>query len=75
MGISAPVNPGVQTPKVRLEIQPVFPPRHAVHPRSRARTDRPVRLAKTVDGDVMQERGEPHILVPSRHLAHAVQIT
>ncbi|HTP29553.1 MAG TPA: hypothetical protein VMK12_28285 [Anaeromyxobacteraceae bacterium] len=64
----------MQIPKVGLEIQPVLPPRHTVHPGGRVPADRQVRLPQTVDGDVMQERGEPHLLVPSRHLAHAIQL-
>jgi hypothetical protein len=69
------VDSSVKIAKVRLEIQPVVAPRHAVHPRGGARADRPVRRAQTVDADVMKERGEPHILVPTRHLAHTIQVT
>jgi hypothetical protein len=72
--VSASVNPGVQIPKVVLEILPVFPPRHPVHPGSRVRAKRPIRLSETVDGDVMQKRGEPHIPIPARQLAHTVQV-
>ena len=52
------VDAGVKIAKVGFEIPPVVPPGHAVHPRSRSRAKRPVGLAQTVDGDVMQERGE-----------------
>ncbi len=69
------MNPGMQIAKVRFEISPVVPPRHPVDPRSSARADRPVRLPQTVDGHVMKKRGEPHILVLTRHLAHTIQIT
>ena len=69
------MDPGVQIPKVLFEILPVVLPRHTVHARCGARTDCPVRLPQAVDGHVMQKRGEPRLPVPSRHLAHAVQIT
>ena len=64
---------GVQIPKVLLEILPVIVPRHAIHPRRGLRANRPIRRPETIDINVMQERGEPHILVLPRHLAHAVQ--
>ena len=73
--VSTPVNTSVQIPKVGFEIQPVLLPRYAVHPGSRVRTDRPVRLPQAVDGHVMKKRGEPHLLVLTRHPAHAIQIT
>jgi hypothetical protein len=41
----------------------------------RARANRPVRSLQPLNGHVMQKRGEPHLLVPTRHLAHAIQIT
>jgi hypothetical protein len=69
------MDPGMQIPKVRFELLPVFPPRHTVNPRRGARANRPVRRLQTLNGHVVQERGEPHILVLARHLAHAVQIT
>ena len=69
------MNPGVQIPKVRLQIQPVVPPRDPIDPRGRVRADRPVRLPQTIDAHVMKERGEPHIPVLPRHLAHTIQIT
>jgi hypothetical protein len=40
----------MQTPKVLFEVLPVVPPRHPVHPRGRARANRPIRRLKTVDG-------------------------
>ena len=69
------VDPSVQIPKVRFEILPVVPPRHPVDPGGGVRADRPVRLPQPVDGHVMKERGEPHIPVLPRHLAHTIQIT
>ena len=68
------MNPGVQTAKVRFEIQPVVPPRNPVDPWGGVRADRPIRLPQTIDADVMKERGEPHIPVLPRHLAHTIQI-
>ena len=73
--IRTPMNPGVQIPKVFLQIQPVVPPRDPIDPRGRVRTNRPVRLPQTIDAHVMKERGEPHIPVLPRHLAHTLQIT
>ena len=69
------MDPGVQIAKVRFEIQPVVPPRDPVDPRGGVRADRPVRLPQPIDADVMKERGEPHIPVLPRHLAHTIQIT
>ena len=69
------MDPGVQIPKVRFEIQSVVPPRNPVDPRSGVRTDRPIRLPQTIDRHVMKERSEPHIPVLPRHLAHTIQIT
>jgi hypothetical protein len=65
----------MQTPKISLEILPVVPPRHPIDPRGRVRADRPIRLPQTIDSHVMKKRGEPHILVLTRHLAHTIQIT
>ena len=68
------LDPGVQIAKVRFEIQPVVPPRNPVDPRGGVRADRPIRLPQTIDADVMKERGEPHIPVLPRRLAHTIQI-
>lgn len=68
------MNPGMQVLEVGLQIQPVFPPRHTIDPRGRVRADRPKRLPQTIDSHVMKKRGEPHILVLPRHLAHTIQI-
>ena len=66
---------GVQILKVVLQRLAVVPPRHAVDPRGRTRTNRPIRLPQSLDGNVVQERGEPRLPVLSRRLAHTVQIT
>jgi hypothetical protein len=68
------MDPGVQIPKVLLEMLPVVPPRDPVDSRGGARADRPIRLPQTIDADVMKERGEPHIPVLPRHPAHTIQI-
>jgi len=73
--IRPPLDPGVQSSKVRFEIQPVIRPRNPVDPRGGVRTDRPIRLPQTIDRHVMKKRGEPHLLVPTRHPAHTIQIT
>jgi hypothetical protein len=72
--VSAPLNPSMQILEVGPQIQPVVPPRHAIHSRGGARADRPIRLPQTIDADVMKERGEPHIPVLARHTAHTIQI-
>ena len=68
------MHPPVQIPKVRFEVLPVVVPRHVVDPRSRLRPKREVRQPEAIDRDVMQERGEPHILVLPRQLAHTIQL-
>ena len=65
----------MEIPEVALELLPVCLPRHTVDAGSSARTNRPVRRLQPLNGHVMQKRGEPHVLAPSRHLAHAIQIT
>jgi hypothetical protein len=65
----------VQVSQVLLEILPVLVPRHAVHPRRGPRPKREVRRPQAIDIDVVQKRGEPHILVPTRQLAHATKLT
>jgi hypothetical protein len=47
--------------------------RHAIDTRCGPRADRPIRRPETIDVNVMQERGEPHIPVLPRHPAHAIQ--
>jgi hypothetical protein len=44
-------------------------------PRRGLRQKREVRRPQAIDIDVMQERGEPHILVPARQPAHATKLT
>src|SRR5712691_12618328 len=51
--VSAPVDTGMQTPKVRFEILPVVLPRHLVHPRCRPRAQRPVGRTQAFDADVV----------------------
>jgi hypothetical protein len=65
----------MKIPKVLLEIFSVIPPRNPIDPRGHVRADRPIRLPQTLDADVMKERGEPHIPVLPRRLAHTIQIT
>ena len=69
------MNASMEIPKVALQLLPVFLPRHTVDPGRSPRANRPVRRLQPLNGHVMQKRGEPHVLVPSRHLAHAIQVT
>ena len=58
-----------------FEISPVVLPRHAVDPRRGLGLKRPVGRPQAIDVDVVQERGEPRILVLLCHPAHAIQFT
>jgi hypothetical protein len=69
------MDPSVKIAKVGFEIAPVVSPRHAVDPRGRVRADRPIRLPQPIHADVVKQRSESHILIPTRHLAHTIQIT
>jgi hypothetical protein len=53
----------MKIPEVRFEILAVVLPRHPVHPRRSLRPKREVRRPQAVDVNVVQERGEPRILV------------
>jgi hypothetical protein len=71
--IATRVNTGVQIPKVLFEILPVVHPHHPIHPRRGLGLKRPVRRPRTVDLDVVQERGEPCLLLLPCDSAHAIQ--
>jgi hypothetical protein len=73
--VTPAMDPGVQIPKVRFEIQPVVRPRHTINPRSGLRPKRQVRRPETINVDMMQERGELRILVLLRRSAHTIQVT
>jgi len=59
--------------KVCFEVFAVVLPRHAVDPRRGLGLKRPVGSPQALDVDVVQERGEPRILVPLCHSAHTTQ--
>src|SRR6266511_211491 len=69
------MHPVVQVGEIRLQLLPVGRPRHPVHPRRSLRADRPVRHPETIDVNVVQQRREPRVLVPSCHFTHTVQRT
>src|SRR6476469_3500692 len=75
----SPVAPAVQSrvqvPEVGLQLLPVGLPGHPVHPRRRRRTNRPVGGPQPVEIDMVQQRGEPCLLVLSCYLAHTSQRT
>ena len=71
--VCAPVDPSVEIAKVIFEILPVVLPRHPVHPRGGLRVQRPVGRPEAFDVDVVQERGEPHLLVLRCDSAHAIK--
>src|SRR6185437_7486296 len=69
------LHPCVQALKVSFQVLPVGCPRHPVYPRCGLRADRPVRPPQAANGDVVQERGEPCLLIPYCHLPHTIQLT
>src|SRR5665811_826390 len=69
------LNTCVQIPQIRLQVLPVFNPRHPIHPRSRLRADRPVGRPEPGQVDVMQQRREPRSLICSCHFTHTLQRT
>src|SRR6202023_1936212 len=68
--VTAPVHLVVQFLQLLFEVLSVGLPRHAVDPRCGVPFERKVALLQEIDGDVMQQRGEPHTLALSRRLAH-----
>ena len=69
------MNPGVEVPKVLLEILPVIRPRDPVHPWRGLGLKRPIRRPQAIDINMVQERSEPRVLVRSCHSAHATKLT
>jgi site-specific DNA recombinase len=69
------LHPLVQILQVDLQVLPVTGPGHPIHPWRRVRADRPVRRPEPTQRDVVQQRGEPRILVPSCYLTHTAQRT
>src|SRR4051794_10149715 len=67
------MDPAMKVPKIRFEILPVVLPPHPVHPRRGLRPKREIRRPQAIDVNVVQERGEPRILVLLCDSAHAVQ--
>src|ERR1700721_3137320 len=68
------LHPVVQVLEIGLQILPVLVPRHPVHPRCRLRVDHPVSRPQPAGGDVVQQRGEPCLLIPSCYLPHTIQV-
>ena len=73
--IAPAMDPFVQTPEIVLQVLPVGPPRHAVHPRRRLRAQCPIGRPEAIDLNVMQEHRELRFLVCLCDTAHAVQLT
>ena len=73
--VRTPVDTGMKIAKVGFEILAIVLPPHAVHPRRGLGLKRPVGSPQTIDVNVVQERGEPRILVRSCHSAHTIQRT
>ena len=68
-------HPGVRVVDVDLQILPVPGLRHPVHPRRGLRANRPIGRPEPIRVNVVQQRGEPHILVSPCRLAHTLQRT
>ena len=60
----------VQVRQFLLEVFSIGLPRHAIDTRCRVPLKREVALLQEIDGDVMQQCGEPHTLALSRRSAH-----
>src|SRR2546425_935276 len=74
--VRPPLQPFRQVPEVSLEGLAVVPPRLAVHARSCVPLQREVRRPQALPVvDVVQERCEPHLLVPLSYLTYPLQRT
>ena len=74
--IRPPLEPFGEVREVHLEGLPVLPPRLPVHARGRIPLQRVVRsLQALAVVDVVQERREPHLLVPFSHFPYPLQRT
>jgi hypothetical protein len=71
--VAPAVNPVMQVPEAARQVLPVVLPRHPVHPRRGLRAQVPVGHHQPFQADVVQQRGEPRVLIPSCHFTHAVQ--
>jgi hypothetical protein len=69
------MKPPVQGHEVLLQILPVGLPGHPVHPRSGLGAQCPVGHPEAVEVDMVQQRREPRVPVPSCRVAHTVQLT
>ena len=63
----------VQVLEARLEVMAVVLPRHAINAGGRLALEREVRFPKLVGVDVVQERGEPFLLLQPCCLPYAFQ--
>jgi hypothetical protein len=71
--VAPAMDPGVEVPNVRFEIPSKILPRHLAHPGAALGLKRPVGRPQAVEVDVVQERREPRILVPSQRSVHAIK--
>jgi hypothetical protein len=62
-----------QAPEIVLQVLPVVLPRHPVHSRCSLGADRPVGRPEAVEVDMVQQRGEPCILVLPCYFTHTIQ--
>jgi hypothetical protein len=69
------MHPLIQISQVDLQILPVGPPRHPIRTRRGFRADRPIRPPEPINGDVVHQGGEPHLLISNSNFTHTVQIT
>jgi site-specific DNA recombinase len=73
--IPAALDAIMQVRQPGLQVLSIRGPRHAVQPRHGVTLQRVVRLPQQVDRDVVQQSGEPQVLVPSCGLTYPAQPT
>jgi len=71
--VGTAVDTAEQVFEVFSQILPVGVPRHLIDTRCSLRVDRHIGRPQAIQADVMQQRSEPRVLIPSCYLAHTVQ--
>ena len=67
------LHPRVQVPQIALQVLRILRPPHPVRARRRVLTQGRERRPQPVEGDVMQQRGEPRLLIPYSNFTHTIQ--
>src|SRR4249920_3285670 len=71
--VTAPMHAIVQVFQFLFEVFSIGLPRHAIDPGRSITREREIAPLQEVDGDVMQQCGEPYVSALSRRLAHGCQ--